>query len=73
MLNAQNAMHLDRKSGGPPILRVDGVADTVRWAADNRDALRSLVIHRVPRWFEVSDCGARPRSALSSDSWRRPA
>ena len=46
MLNAQNAMHLDRKSGGPPILRVDGVADTVRWAADNRDALRSLVIQQ---------------------------
>ncbi len=46
MLNSSPAMHLDLQTGGLPILRVDGVADTARWAADNRDALRSLVIEQ---------------------------
>ena len=46
MLNSSPAMHLDRQYGSVPILRVDGIGDSARWAADNRDALRSLVIEQ---------------------------
>ena len=46
MLNSSPAAHLDRRSGGLPILRVDGIGDTQRWAAENRDALRALLIER---------------------------
>ena len=46
MLNSSPATHLDRQSGSLPILRVNGIGDTQRWAADNRDALRSLVIEQ---------------------------
>ncbi|HEY5882964.1 MAG TPA: TauD/TfdA family dioxygenase [Nakamurella sp.] len=46
MLNPSPTAHLDRRPGSPPILRVDGVVDTPRWAAENRDALRSLVIEQ---------------------------
>jgi alpha-ketoglutarate-dependent taurine dioxygenase len=44
MLNSSPASHLDRRAGGLPILRADGVGDTQRWAAENRDALRAVVI-----------------------------
>lgn len=46
MLNSSPAAHLDRRSGSLPILRVDGIGDTQRWAAENRDALRALLIER---------------------------
>ena len=46
MLNSSPAAHLDRQSGSLHILRVDGIGDTQRWAAENRDALRALLIER---------------------------
>lgn len=44
MLNSSPATHLDLRTGSLPILRVNGIVDTQRWAAENRDALRSVVI-----------------------------
>jgi len=46
MLNSSPATHLDRRSGSVPVLRVDGIRDTQRWAAEHRDALRALVIEQ---------------------------
>lgn len=46
MLNSSPSLQLDLQSGPLPILRVDRVGDTARWAAENRDSLRSLVIDR---------------------------
>ena len=46
MLNSSPAAHLDRRSGSLHLLRVDGIGDTQRWAAENRDALRALLIER---------------------------
>lgn len=46
MLNSSPATHLDLRTGSLPILRVNGIVDTQRWAAENRDALRSVVIEQ---------------------------
>ena len=43
MLNSSPATHLDRKFGGLPVLRIDGIRDAQRWAAENRDAIRATV------------------------------
>ena len=43
MLNSSPATHPDRKFGGLPVLRIDGIRDAQRWAAENRDAIRATV------------------------------
>jgi len=43
MLNSSPATHLDGKFGGLPVLRIDGIRDAQRWAAENRDAIRATV------------------------------
>jgi alpha-ketoglutarate-dependent taurine dioxygenase len=43
MLHSALATQLDLRSGGLPVLRVDGIRDAQRWAADNRDAIRATV------------------------------
>jgi len=46
MLHTTPTAHLDQRPGSLPILRLDGVADATRWAAENRDPIRKLVIER---------------------------
>src|SRR5262249_50247119 len=37
-------MDMESRPGKPPIVRVDAIDDAPRWAAEHRDALRSLVV-----------------------------
>ena len=46
MLHTTPTAHLDQRPGSLPILRLDGVVDALRWAAENRDPIRNLVIER---------------------------
>ena len=74
MLNSSPATHLDRQSGSLPILRVNGIGDTQRWAADNRDALRSLVIEQgsvLVRGLGLRDARGGRRGLPAA--WHRPA
>ena len=38
-----STLNVDVQPGKPPVLRVEAVGEAARWAADYRNALRSLV------------------------------
>src|SRR5437870_9721282 len=42
-LSSTSLLNVDVQPGKPPVLRVEAVGEAARWAADYRNALRSLV------------------------------